>query len=63
MSPIKITSATVIQKKGRVKAKDKNATYYQRFGDQLRKQIREYEARRAQSADLFSGRNIPLRSS
>ncbi len=60
MSPIKITSAPLTQKKGRAKAKDRNATYYQRFGDQLRRQIREYEALRTQSADLFSGQVTSL---
>ena len=39
---------------------DKNATYYKRFGDKLRKQVREYDARRAQSADLFSGHETSL---
>lgn len=44
----------------RASIQDKNATYYQRFGDQLRRQISEYSARRAGSADLFSGQEMSL---
>src|SRR5437867_7415855 len=42
------------------KKKDPSATYYQRYGDNLRRQIREYEARRIQAADLFSGQETSL---
>src|SRR5262245_10668378 len=60
MSPIKSEVLPVPKKRGRAKAQDQNATYYQRFGDHLRRQIREYHARRAQAADLFSGQETSL---
>jgi hypothetical protein len=60
MAPIKITTIPVTPTKRRSKLKDKSSTYYERFGDRLRRQIKEYGARRAQSADLFSGQETSL---
>src|SRR5690242_8831143 len=60
MPPIKINTVPGTPAKRRSKPQDKNATYYERFGDQLRKQIREYNARRAASGDLFSGHETSL---
>ena len=60
MPRIRITTAPIDHKKSRSKAQTGSATYYQRFGDQLRKQVREYNVRRAASADLFSGQETSL---
>lgn len=60
MPPVKIISTPIALQSSRSKSQEKGATYYQRFGDQLRRQIREYSARRAQSADLFSGQETSL---
>ncbi len=60
MSPIKIISDVANAVKRQSKAQDRNGTYYQRFGDQLRKQVGEYKARRAASEDLFSGQETSL---
>jgi hypothetical protein len=60
MSPIKFQVVPVPKRRGRAKTQDKNATYYQRFGDVLKSQIREYNIRRAQAADLFSGQETSL---
>src|ERR1041384_301097 len=60
MSPSTFEILPIPEKRGRAQAQDQNATYYQRFGDILRRQIREYHARRAQAADLFSGQETSL---
>jgi superfamily II DNA or RNA helicase len=44
----------------KAKKPDKDATYYQKFGDALKRQIREYHARRVEAADLFSGQETSL---
>lgn len=59
MSP-KLVALPVTKKKGRAETQNQNATYYQRFGDNLRRQIREYNARRAEAADLFSANDTSL---
>lgn len=60
MPQIKIKTAPIVPKGRRSKAQEKSGSFYQRFGDQLRRQIIEYSARRAESADLFSGQETSL---
>jgi hypothetical protein len=60
MSKFKITSLLTAALNSRPPVQDKSTTYYERFGDRLSKQIREYSARRAASADLFSGQEMSL---
>src|SRR5215212_2701232 len=60
MPSIKTISTPVGTKSRRSNSKEKGATYYQRFGEQLRRQIQDYKARRAAAADLFSGQETSI---
>src|SRR5688500_18075467 len=60
MPTIKVSIQPIPKKKSRTKASAKSESYYKRFGENLRRQIREYNARRSASADLFSGQETSL---
>jgi len=60
MALVKFEVVPVQPKIRRAKTANHTATYYQRFGDKLKTQIREYNARRSEAADLFSGQETSL---
>src|ERR1051325_2924840 len=53
-------NSIVETRKRRSKGPIPGTTYYQRFGDQLHKQIEEFKVRRDAAADLFSGQDTSL---